>query len=244
MLENKDIALVTGAGGGIGAAIALELSKQNMHVIITGKTLSSLSETENNINSNKGSCTIVQLDMRDLSGIDKLGIEIFNRWGKLDCLVSNAAILGTMTSLEDYDLSTWDEVMNINLRAPFLLSKSLKIMLEDASLPRLIFTSSGVANIGKAYWGAYSVSKFGVKGLAEILADELEATSSIRVFNFDPGATRTNMRASARPAENPNTVKSADELLNCYLWFFKEESSRAEKNYFEFSELSKIVNST
>ena len=111
-------------------------------------------------------------------------------------------------------------------------------------MPRIIFTSSGVANIGKAFWGAYSVSKFGIKGLAEIFADELETTSSIKVFNFDPEATQTKMRASANPAEDPTSLKAPNELVNCYLWFFSEDSSNSEKNYFEYAELSKKVTST
>jgi NAD(P)-dependent dehydrogenase (short-subunit alcohol dehydrogenase family) len=102
--------------------------------------------------------------------------------------------------------------------------------LKTQLLPRIIFTSSGVANIGRAFWGAYSVSKFGLKGLAEIFANELETTSSIKVFNFDPGATQTKMRASARPAEDPNSIKTPHDLIDCYLWFFSEESSySAEK---------------
>ena len=117
-------------------------------------------------------------------------------------------------------------------------------MLESASQPRLIFTSSSVAKKGKSFWGAYSVSKFGIKGLAEIFKDELETTTNIKVFNFDPGKTRTNMRASAYPAEDPNTLKSPKELIDCYLWFFDKESSNSSQSYFEFSELSNQLNST
>jgi len=114
-------------------------------------------------------------------------------------------------------------------------------MLETSMLPRIIFTSSGVANMGRAFWGAYSVSKFGLKGLAEIFANELETTSSIKVFNFDPGATQTKMRASARPAENPTLLKTPSDLVNCYLWFFSKESSDSKQNYFEYADLSKKV---
>ena len=162
----------------------------------------------------------------------------------LDGIIHNAAILGTMTTLEDYELSKWDEVLNINLRAPFLLTKTLKSILEDSTLPRIIFTSSGVANIGRAFWGAYSVSKFGLKGLAEIFANELETTSSIKVFNFDPGATKTKMRSSARPAEDPNSIKTPHALIDCYLWFFSEESSNSTEKYYEYGDLSKKVTST
>ena len=147
-----------------------------------------------------------------------------------------------MTTLKDYELSRWDEVININLRAPFLLSRTLIPALEESRMPRIIFTSSGVADVGRAFWGAYSVSKFGLKGLAEIFANELETTSSIKVFNFDPGATQTKMRASARPAEDPNTLKTPNELLECYLWFFSEDSSESNNHYYKFDELSKKVN--
>ena len=101
-----------------------------------------------------------------------------------------------------------------------------------------------MAKIGRAFWGAYSVSKFGLKGLAEIFANELESTSTIKVFNFDPGATQTKMRASARPAEDPSSLKTPNELVDCYLWFFSEESSDSKKHYFKYDELSKKVTST
>ena len=99
---------------------------------------------------------------------------------------------------------------------------------------RIIFTSSGVAETGKAYWGAYSASKFAVKGLAEILRDELDSTSNIKVFNYDPGKTKTSMRALAYPGENPNQLKSPEELVGDYLWFFSEESQLSAKHYFKF----------
>ena len=98
--------------------------------------------------------------------------------------------------------------------------------------------------MGRAFWGAYSVSKFGLKGLAEIFANEFETTTSIRVFNFDPGATQTKMRASARPAENPNSLKTPHALISCYLWFFSEESSNSKAHYYEYADLSKKVTST
>ena len=169
---------------------------------------------------------------------------ISHEFNILDGIIHNAAILGTMTPLEDYELSKWDEVLNINLRAPFLLTKTLKPILENSPMPRIIFTSSGVANMGRAFWGAYSVSKFGLKGLAEIFANEFETTTSIRVFNFDPGATQTKMRASARPAENPNSLKTPHALMSCYLWFFSEESSNSKAHYYEYADLSKKVTST
>ena len=244
---NKSI-LITGSSDGIGKSLAVEFSKLGANIILLGRNSEKLDAVYDLLDHSHVSQKhlILEADLALLSNeaAQEIFIAISQEFEVLDGIIHNAALLGTMSSLEDYDLSTWDEVMKVNLRAPFILTKSLKVMLENASLPRLIFTSSGVANKGRSFWGAYSVSKFGVKGLAEIFKDELEATTKIKVFNFDPGKTRTNMRAAAYPAEDPNTLKSPTELIDCYLWFFQEESSSSSQNYFEFSELAKQLNST
>ena len=241
---NKTI-LITGSSDGIGKALALEFSKLGANIILLGRNSDKLDRVYDQLDQSHPSQKhlILEADLALLSNesAQEILVAISQEFEVLDGIIHNAAILGTMSSLADYDLSTWDAVMKVNLRAPFILSKTLKVMLEGALMPRLIFTSSGVANVGKGFWGAYSVSKFGIKGLAEIFADELETTSKIKVFNFDPGKTRTNMRASAYPAEDPRTLKSANDLVTCYLWFFSSDSSLAEKNYFEFSELSEIA---
>jgi NAD(P)-dependent dehydrogenase (short-subunit alcohol dehydrogenase family) len=244
---NKSI-LITGSSDGIGKSLAIEFSKLGANIILLGRNSEKLDEVYDLLDHSHVSQKhlILEADLALLSNeaAQEIFIAISQEFEVLDGIIHNAALLGTMSSLEDYDLSSWDEVMKVNLRAPFILTKTLKVMLENASLPRLIFTSSGVANKGRGFWGAYSVSKFGVKGLAEIFKDELEATTKIKVFNFDPGKTRTNMRAAAYPAEDPNTLKSPTELIDCYLWFFQEESSSSSQNYFEFSELAKQLNST
>jgi len=241
---NKSI-LITGSSDGIGKSLAIAFSKLGTNIILLGRNSTKLDEVYDLLDHSHASQKhlIIEADLALLSNeaAQEILIAISQEFEALDGIIHNAAILGTMSSLADYDLSTWDAVMKVNLRAPFILSKTLKVMLEGALMPRLIFTSSGVANVGKGFWGAYSVSKFGIKGLAEIFADELETTSKIKVFNFDPGKTRTNMRASAYPAEDPRTLKSANDLVTCYLWFFSSDSSLAEKNYFEFSELSEIA---
>ena len=240
--------LITGATDGIGAVLAIEFSRLGSNIILLGRDSSKLDKVYDQLDSSFTSQKhlILQADLGLLN--NESAHEILNaiteEFTSLDGIIHNAAILGTMTTLEDYELSRWDEVLNVNLRAPFLLTKTLKTILETSTLPRIIFTSSGVANVGRAFWGAYSVSKFGLKGLAEIFANELETTSSIKVFNFDPGATQTKMRASARPAENPNSLKTPNDLINCYLWFFSEESSNSKQNYFEYVELSKKVTAT
>lgn len=240
--------LITGATDGIGKVLAIEFSKLGSNIILLGRNSSKLDKVYDQLNNSLTSQKhlILQADLGLLNNDSAHEIlhAIAEEFTSLDGIIHNAAILGTMTTLEDYELSRWDEVLNVNLRAPFLLTKTLKTILETSTLPRIIFTSSGVANMGRAFWGAYSVSKFGLKGLAEIFANELETTSPIKVFNFDPGATQTKMRASARPSENPNSLKTPNDLVNCYLWFFSEESSESTENYFEYDDLSKKVTAT
>ena len=240
--------LITGATDGIGKVLAIEFSKLGSNIILLGRNSSKLDKVydqlDNSLTSQKHLILQADLGLLNNDSAHEILHAIAEEFTSLDGIIHNAAILGTMTTLEDYELSRWDEVLNVNLRAPFLLTKTLKTILETSTLPRIIFTSSGVANMGRAFWGAYSVSKFGLKGLAEIFANELETTSSIKVFNFDPGATQTKMRASARPSENPNSLKTPNDLVNCYLWFFSEESSESTENYFEYDDLSKKVTST
>jgi len=240
--------LITGATDGIGKVLAIEFSKLGSNIILLGRNSSKLDKVydqlDKSLTSQKHLILQADLGLLNNDSAHEILHAIAEEFTSLDGIIHNAAILGTMTTLEDYELSQWDEVLNVNLRAPFLLTKTLKTILETSTLPRIIFTSSGVANMGRAFWGAYSVSKFGLKGLAEIFANELETTSSIKVFNFDPGATQTKMRASARPAENPNSLKTPNDLVNCYLWFFSEESSDSKKHYFKYDELSKKVTST
>ncbi|MEL0017272.1 MAG: SDR family NAD(P)-dependent oxidoreductase [Gammaproteobacteria bacterium] len=240
--------LITGATDGIGKVLAIEFSKLGSNIILLGRNSSKLDKVydqlDNSLTSQKHLILQADLGLLNNDSAHEILHAIAEEFTSLDGIIHNAAILGTMTTLEDYELSRWDEVLNVNLRAPFLLTKTLKTILETSTLPRIIFTSSGVANMGRAFWGAYSVSKFGLKGLAEIFANELETTSPIKVFNFDPGATQTKMRASARPSENPNSLKTPNDLVNCYLWFFSEESSESTENYFEYDDLSKKVTAT
>ena len=243
---SKKTILITGATDGIGKALAIEFSKLGANIILLGRDSSKLDtvydQLERSYESQKHLILEVDLALLNNESVHEIARVINDEYEALDGIINNAAILGTMTTLKDYELSRWDEVININLRAPFLLSRTLIPALEESRMPRIIFTSSGVADVGRAFWGAYSVSKFGLKGLAEIFANELETTSSIKVFNFDPGSTQTKMRASARPAEDPNTLKTPNELLECYLWFFSEDSSESNNHYYKFDELSKKVN--
>ena len=191
---NKSI-LITGSSDGIGKSLAIEFSKLGANIILLGRNSTKLDKVYDLLDHSHVSQKhlIIEADLALLSNeaAQKILIAISQEFEVLHGIIHNAAFLGTMSSLEDYDLSSWDEVIKVNLRAPFILTKTLKVMLESASLPRLIFTSSGVANKGKSFWGAYSVSKFGIKGLAEIFKDELDTTTNIKVFKFDPGKTMT-----------------------------------------------------
>ena len=237
MMEGKTI-LITGANRGIGKSLAKNFSNIGTNVILLGKNEDSLNEVYDEIIScTKTKPLIIESDLNllDLDGAHQIKKAILNQYGVLDGLIYNAAKLGKMTSIEDYEDGLWKEIINTNLNSSFLIYKELIPILKAAPSGRIIFTSSGVAEVGKAYWGAYSVSKFAVKGLAEIIRDELDSTSNIKVFNYDPGATKTSMRASAYPGEDPNNLKDPDKLFGDYLWFFSEESQNSTQHYFKYN---------
>ena len=237
MMEGKTI-LITGANRGIGKSLAKNFSNIGANVILLGKNEDSLNEVYDEIIScTKTKPLIIESDLNllDLDGAHQIKKAIVNQYGVLDGLIYNAAKLGKMTSIEDYEDDLWKEIINTNLNSSFLIYKELIPILKAAPNGRIIFTSSGVAEAGKAYWGAYSVSKFAVKGLAEIMRDELDSTTNIKVFNYDPGATKTSMRASAYPGEDPNNLKDPDKLFGDYLWFFSEESQNSTQHYFKYN---------
>ena len=237
MMEGKTI-LITGANRGIGKSLAKNFSNIGANVILLGKNEDSLNEVYDEIIScTKTKPLIIESDLNllDLDGAHQIKKAIVNQYGVLDGLIYNAAKLGKMTSIEDYEDGLWKEIINTNLNSSFLIYKELIPILKAAPSGRVIFTSSGVAEVGKAYWGAYSVSKFAVKGLAEIMRDELDSTTNIKVFNYDPGATKTSMRASAYPGEDPNNLKDPDKLFGDYLWFFSEESQNSTQHYFKYN---------
>jgi NAD(P)-dependent dehydrogenase (short-subunit alcohol dehydrogenase family) len=236
-LINRNI-LVTGSNKGIGKELAIGLGSQGANIILLGRNSTGLEEVYDEIQKSKNtSPLIIECDLENLD--EKQGNEINNlileSYGHLDAVINNASIIGKMSSLSDYDLKTWNSVLNVNLTASFLLTKSLLPALSGSKIPRIIFTSSGVALTGRAFWGAYAISKAATKSMAEIFKEELEGTSNIKVFNFDPGATRTSMRAFAYPAEDPSKLKEPSELLKCYEWLLSDESKDANDLYFTFN---------
>ena len=235
-MRNKVI-LITGANKGIGKTLSLEFSKMGVNIVLLGRNEESLDSVYDEIiTTTSTKPLIIKCDLSniDINSAKQISDEIMGVYGRLDGVIFNAAKLGKMSTIEDYEEDIWKEVFNINLHSAFIISKEVLSALKAAPNGRIIFTSSGVAEVGKAFWGAYSASKFAVKGLAEILRDELDTTSNVKVFNYDPGKTRTSMRALAYPAENPQDLKEPKVLFNDYLWFFSDESQLSNQHYFKF----------
>ena len=237
-LKDKNI-LITGASKGIGRCLAINLSKHKANVILLARNedlLDSLyDEIKEKYNTNP---MIIGCDLSrfEEDKAQEIANVVSKNYKCLDALINNASILKKMSSVNDFDLKSWKKVLNVNLTSAFLLSKYLMPLMMDSKLPRIIFTSSGVANKGKAYWGAYSVTKAGIKNLSEILNDELSTLENFKVFNFNPKETRTEMRALAYPAENPSTVKAPDELIKYYLWMLSERSTSSSKTHINFGD--------
>ena len=235
-MKNKVI-LITGANKGIGKTLSLEFSKMGVNIVLLGRNEESLDSVYDEIiTTTSTKPLIIKCDLSDIDNksAKQINDEIMGVYGRLDGVICNAAKPGKMSTIEDYEEDIWKEVFNINLHSAFIISKEILPALKAAPNGRIIFTSSGVAEVGKAFWGAYSASKFAVKGLAEILRDELDTTSNVKVFNYDPGKTRTSMRALAYPAENPQDLKEPKVLFNDYLWFFSDESQTSNQHYFKF----------
>ena len=206
MNQNKKVSLVTGAGEGIGAAIAIELAKINMHVIITDKHVTGLTNIENIIISNGGTCTVVELDMKDFLGIDRLGFEIFKRWGKLDILIANAAILGTLTPLHHQSNEEFSDVLNINLISNHRLIRSLDLLLKKSECSKAIFLTSLVSFDPKPFWGAYSISKAALNHMTKLWAQE-NTYNNLSICTIEPGETNTRMRKHANPGESIDNLQ-------------------------------------
>tara|TARA_B100000767_G_scaffold81110_1_gene77904 strand:+ start:3169 stop:3918 length:750 start_codon:yes stop_codon:yes gene_type:complete len=239
-LVNKNI-LVTGASQGIGKEVALELSNYGANIILLGRNEDALDSLYDEIQEKYNTKPMIlkcDLNLLNENKSQEIANIISEDFECLDGIIHNAAMLGKMSSINDYDLDTWQKVLNTNVTSSYLLTKYLSPMMFESGNPRIIFTSSGVAIKGRAFWGAYAVSKSAVKSLSEILQEELEPISKIKVFNFDPGATRTAMRAFAYPAENPNDLKKAISLLKYYLWMFSEESEMGSNRYIEFNKIN------
>ena len=206
------VALVTGASRGIGRAAAEALARAGAHVIALARTQGALEELDDTILAATGSrATLVPLDVCDFDGIDRLGAAIAERWGRLDILVGNAGLLGRVTPLAHVTPQVWQQVLDVNVTANWRLIRSLDPLLRRSEAGRVIFITSGAAHKARAYWGAYSVSKAALNALARTYAAETQ-TTPVTVMLLNPGALRTTMRRAAMPGEDPETLRTPDDL--------------------------------
>jgi NAD(P)-dependent dehydrogenase (short-subunit alcohol dehydrogenase family) len=219
------VIMVTGATRGIGKAVATALVKAGATVILHGKRSNALDRLYRELLPQGPEPAVAVLDLERAQGesYQQLADEIERRYGRLDGLLHNAGILGDRSAIEDYDIGTWQRVLHVNLTAPFILTRCLFPLLRRSDDPSLVFTTSGVGNRGRAYWGAYCVSKFGTEGLAQLLAVENEA-AGIRCNLVNPGGTRTDMRRTALPGEDPRTLPEPDAIVAVYLYLLGRAS--------------------
>ena len=226
-LEDKVI-LITGAGDGIGKAAAISYASHGAKVILLGKTLANLENTYDEITTkgyNDPSISLLDLSTADGNDYDDLKNNLAINYKHLDGLLLNASILGDRSPIEDYDISMWVQTLHVNLTAQFILVKTLLPVLHLSNKASVIFTSSGVGKVGKAFWGAYSVSKFGIEGLSQILSNEHSNDKSIRFNCINPGAIETKMRKAAYPLENPMNLLKPEDIMEKYLWLMSDDSS-------------------
>jgi len=201
------VALVTGASAGIGAATAMALAAAGAHVILTARGAKALEEVEDAIFQAGGSATIAPVDLSDGDGIARLAIAVAERWGKLDVLVNCAAVLPELTAVRDIDQTQFSRALTVNALAVQALIARFDPLLKASDDPRFIHLTTSVASAPRAYWGAYAASKAAAEVLVSCYGEETRNTSKVRVAIVDPGATRTAMRAKAYPGEDPATVK-------------------------------------
>ena len=225
------IIAVTGAGDGIGKTIAKAYAHYGATVILLGRTVEKLEAVYDEIEAaghKQPAIFVMDFETATEDDYQQLSQAIDETFGRLDGLLHNAALLGERTSIANYSVTTWQQLMNVNVNAPFILTKKCLPVLQKSQQASIIFTSSSVGLKGRAYWGAYALSKAALENLSQTLADELRETSNICVNTINPGATRTQMRANAFPAEDPGLVKSADALIPLYLYLM--DSSNITRN--------------
>lgn len=223
------LALVTGASRGIGAATAEALAEAGAHVILVARTTAALEEVEERIHSGGGSATIAPLDLTDGESIGKLAVAIAERWQKLDVLVLNAAMLGSLTPVQDIDPKEYSRLLSLNLLANQALIAAFDPLLKKAERADIIALTSSVGAEPRAFWGAYGSSKAALESLLGAYADETEYLGRLRIHIVDPGATRTRMRAIAFPGEEPDSVKPPENVAQAIVERLTADAPTGEK---------------
>jgi NAD(P)-dependent dehydrogenase (short-subunit alcohol dehydrogenase family) len=207
------IALITGASRGIGRATALKLAQAGAHLVAVARTVGALEELDDAARAAGGSATLVPLDMRDYAGIYRLAAALNERYQRLDIMIGNAAVVGQRSPLGHIEPSNWDDVLAINVTANWHLIRALDPLLKQSKAGRAVLVTSGSAWHARAYSGAYSVSKSALNVLGQIYAAET-ASTPVRVNLFNPGPTRTRMRAAVMPGEDPMTLPTPEDVAD------------------------------
>ena len=223
------IALVTGASRGIGAATATALAAQGAHVILTARNAKDLEVVEDAIFDAGGSATIAPLDLTDGDSIGRLAAAVTERWGKLDILVLNAAMLGTLAPVPAIDGAELTRVFTLNVIAQQVMIASFDALLRKSDAGRLIALTSSVGNQPRAFWGAYGASKAALENLVTSYGEEVKNLSAVRTAIVDPGRTRTKMRAAAYPGEDPATVKEPAVVANTIVGLLQSDFQSAHR---------------
>lgn len=214
------VILVTGAGDGIGRAVALALAAHGATVVLSGRTMHKLEQTYDDIVAQGSPApSIAPLDLeKALAGdYDAVAEALEKNYGRLDGLLHNAGMLGQLSPIEHYPVPVWVRVMHVNVTAAFAFTQVCVPLLKKSADASILFTSSSVGRRGRALWGAYAVSKFAIEGLSQVLADELQS-ANVRVNCINPGRARTQMRLQAYPAEDRSSLPEPRELVNPYLF--------------------------
>ncbi|WP_397598028.1 SDR family NAD(P)-dependent oxidoreductase [Sphingorhabdus sp.] len=222
LFEGK-VALVTGASRGIGAATAKALAAQGAHVIITARTAKDLEAVEDAIFNAGGNATIAPLDLTDGDSIARLATAVTERWGKLDVLVLNAAMLGTLAPVPAIDGAEFARLFTLNVTAQQVLIASFDALLRKSDAGRLVALTSSVGAAPRAFWGAYGASKAALETLVASYGEEVKSLSAVRTAIVDPGRTRTQMRAKAYPGEDPETVKEPSVVADAIVTMLTTE---------------------
>lgn len=230
-LLKERIALITGASRGIGAAVAKRYAAEGARVILVARNVKGLEETDDAIRAAGGTAVLVQLDLQEPEKIELLAQQVAQRFGKLDILVGNAAILGELTPLPHMQTKEWDKVMSINLTANWHLLRCFDALLRTSDAGRAMFVTSGVTEGAYAYWGAYSTSKSALESMVKIYAAENKKTN-ICANLIDPGVVRTRMRAQAMPGEDPETLPEPESITDIFVQLGRSDMRDTGKKFY------------
>lgn len=243
-LLSEQVILITGAGAGIGRAVAKGFAREGATVVLLDKNRSAIESLYDEIEAaGDPQPALYPMDLLGATHQDYLDLaeSLGSTFGVLHGLLHNAAYLGFLSRVDDYDAELWFRAIQVNLNAPFLLTQACLPLLRRAPRASILFTSDAVGRQGRAYWGAYAVAKAGIERLMEVLADELRGSSAIRVNSIDPGPTRTGLRSQAFPGEDPQSVKAPESLLPLYLWAMGPDAEGATGRALSFDDVPHLT---